>query len=93
MHHNVSFHIGEEVAIDKIEFKNSVFQCVFQYLSQFHENADLSSFIYKDSSVEGDYSTCISTLIKCVFIIHVECCMHCSCILIQILHCSSSILG
>ena len=59
--------IGEDITIDKHEFKNKVFQCVFQYLRRFDARKDLSSFIYQELSVEGDYSTCISTIKKCVF--------------------------
>ena len=65
--HNLIMFIGEDITIDKHEFKNRVFQCVFQYLKRFDARIDLSSFIYRESSVEGDYSTCISTIKKCVF--------------------------
>ena len=61
-----NFFTGKDVIIDKNEFKNEVFQCVFQYLRRFDAKMDLSSFIYQEPSVEGDYSTCISTITKCV---------------------------
>lgn len=62
------FFIGENVTIDKNEFKNQAFQCVYQYLRRFNAKADLSSFIYKSKkpSVEGDYQTCVSTISKYV---------------------------
>ena len=61
-----NFFTGEDVTIDRNEFKNKAFQCVFQYLRRFDARMDLSSFIYKGPSVEGDYSTCISTIKKFV---------------------------
>ena len=76
------FFIDEDFTIDKHEFENKVFQCVFQYLRRFDARIDLSSFIYREPSVEGDYSTCISTIKKCVFFIH----MYVFLILVSILH-------
>ena len=60
------FFIGETAIIDKNEFKNEVFQCVFQYLRRYDAMADLSDFIYQKPSVEGDYTTCICTITKFV---------------------------
>ena len=61
-----NFFTGEDVTIDRNEFKNKAFQCVFQYLRRFDARMDLSSFIHKGPSVEGDYPTCISTIKKYV---------------------------
>ena len=61
-----NFFIGEDITIDKHEFKNKVFQCVFQYLRRFDAKMDLSSFVYQRNSVEGDYLTSVSTITKYV---------------------------
>ena len=58
--------IDENVVIDRNEFKNKVFQCVFQYLKRFNDGEDLSNFVYKEPSVEGDYSSCVSIIKKFV---------------------------
>ena len=55
--------------IDRNEFRNEVFQCVFQYLRRFDSKVDLSSFLYRGPSVEGNYSACIRAIQKYVFII------------------------
>ena len=60
------FYIGEDVIIDTDEFKNKAFQCVFQYLRRFDAKIDLKDFVYKEPSLEGDYSTCVTTIKKCV---------------------------
>ena len=58
--------IDENITIDKNEFKSKAFQCVFQYLRRYNNKMDLSSFIYKEPSVEGDYKTSISTITEYV---------------------------
>ena len=63
----ISLYVGEDLTIDKYEFKNKVFQCVFQYLRRFDAKVNLSDFTYKEPYEEGDYATCISTIIKFVF--------------------------
>lgn len=62
----IYLYVGQDVTIDKMEFKNKMFQCVFQYLKRFDDKEDLTIYTYKEPSVEGDYSTCISTITKCV---------------------------
>ena len=62
-----NFYIGKDVIIDTDEYKNKVFQCVFQYLRRFDARTDLKDFKYEDSSWEGDYSTCVTTIKKCVY--------------------------
>ena len=65
------FLIDEDIVIDCDEFKNEVFQCVFQYLRRFDAKMDLSSFFYSGPSVEGSYSACISTVkryVLCMFL-------------------------
>ena len=62
-----NFFIGEDVIIDTDEFKNKVFQCVFQYLRRFDARIDLKDFVHKEPSLEGDYSTCVTTIKKCVY--------------------------
>ena len=56
--------IGEDTIVDRNKYKNIVFQFVFQYLRRFNDRMDLSSFIYKENFVEGDYPSCISTIKK-----------------------------
>ena len=69
--HTISLYyfIDEGVAIDTNEFKNKAFQCVFQYLTRFNAKIDLSNFTYEEPSVEGDYSSCISTIKRFVHIL------------------------
>ena len=59
-------YIGEDVIIDRDEFKNKAFQCVYQYLRRFDAKMDLKDFAYKEPSWEGDYSMCVATIKKCV---------------------------
>ena len=58
--------------IDKNEFKNEIFQCVFQYLRRFDKKEDLSSFLYRKTSVEGNYLACISTIQKYVLYLRLD---------------------
>ena len=85
--HTYYFFIDEDIVIDRNEFKNEIFQCVFQYLRWFDSEESLSSFLYRGPSVEGNYSACIRAIQKYVSpfdnIMYITCllifytCSHC----------------
>ena len=58
------------MATDEHEFKNKMFQCVFQYLRRFDLRENLSGFTYKEPTVEGNYSVCNSTIKKYFIFMH-----------------------